>query len=159
LPLEEQLFGIVHKALASNREHRYQSAQLLLRDLEEYVAESKLIASPIRFGEWLINRFGEELIQARRAHERAAQVLEAGLAEQSGETEAAPSGRWATGVEPTQDEQPAPSYQIPMVSPSDRRSATSIIAPTVEPRVSPLAKMLWVSIVIVGLIYLFLSYR
>jgi hypothetical protein len=46
-----------------------------------------------------------------------------------------------------------------MVSPSDRRSATSIIAPTVEPRVSPLAKMLWVSIVIVGLVYLFLQYR
>jgi serine/threonine-protein kinase len=160
LPLEEQLFGIVHKALAPNREHRYQSAQLLLRDLDEYVAESKLIASPIRFGEWLINRFGEELIQARRAHERAAQALEAGIAaEESGEKVAAPSGRWAVGAEPTQDEQPAPSYQIPMVSPSDRRSATSIIAPTVEPRVSPLAKMLWVSIVIVGLVYLFLQYR
>lgn len=160
LPHEEMLFGIVHKALASNRDDRYQSAQALLRDLEEYVAESKLIASPIRFGEWLINRFGEELVQARRAHERAAQALEAGLTAQSGETAAASGGRWDGAPESAQDEEaPAPSYQIPMVVPSDRRSATSIISPTQEPRVSPVGKMLAVSIVIVIIVYLLLSLR
>jgi serine/threonine protein kinase len=159
LPHEEMLFGIVAKALASNRDQRYQSAQALLRDLEEYVAESKLIASPIRFGEWLINRFGEELVQARRAHERAAQALEAGLTAQSGETAAASSGRWEGEPDSTSGEEPPPSYQVPMVPPSDRRSATSIIAPTQEPRVSPVGKMLAVSIVIVIIVYLLLSLR
>jgi serine/threonine-protein kinase len=161
LPLEERLFAIVQKALAANREERYQSARELLRDLEDYVAESKLIASPIRFGEWLINRFGEELVQARRAHERAAQALEAGMPPPP--AEALPpvpsSGRWAVPPEPTFDEQSPPSYRIPIVPPSDRRGETSIIAPVPAPRVSAVGKMLWVSIAIVAVIYLLLSLR
>jgi hypothetical protein len=152
----------VKKALASNRDERYQSARELLRDLEDYVAESKLIASPIRFGEWLINRFGEELVQARRTHELAAQELEAGQPP-PGASEVAPasptSGRWAVAGESTQDEKPAPTYQIPIVPPSDRRGETSIIAPIPAPRVSPVGKMVWVSVAIVGIIYLLLSYR
>ena len=60
-------------------------------------------------------------------------------------------------TEPTQDEQP--SYQIPIVSPSDRRGATSIIAPIAEPRVSPVGKMLWVSVVIVAIVFFLLTYR
>jgi serine/threonine-protein kinase len=160
LPAEETLFRIVQRALALDREERYQTARQLLRDLEDYVAESKLIASPIRFGEWLINRFGEELIQQRRAHERAAQALEAGLLPEGEGAAAVPSsGRWAVATEPTQDEQPAASYQIPLVPPSDRRSATSIIAPMPEARFSPVAKMLWVSVVIVAIGYLLLTYR
>jgi hypothetical protein len=50
----------------------------MLLDLEHYVAGSKLIASPIRFGEWLIDRFGDDLIHQRRERERAVQLLEAG---------------------------------------------------------------------------------
>jgi hypothetical protein len=80
LPLEEKLFAIVKKALATNRDARYASAQLLLRDLETYVAESKLVASPLRFGDWLIEKFGDDLVQQRRARERAAQALEGGAA-------------------------------------------------------------------------------
>jgi serine/threonine-protein kinase len=76
LPLEEKLFAIVKKALAPSRDDRYASAQALLRDLETYVAESKLVASPLRFGDWLIERFGDDLVQQRRARERAAQALE-----------------------------------------------------------------------------------
>jgi serine/threonine protein kinase len=160
LPLEETLFGIVQKALAPNRDERYQSARELLRDLEDYVAESKLIASPIRFGEWLINRFGEELVQARRAHERSAQVLEAGLlSEGAAEGPVPSSGRWNVAPEPTQDELPAASYQIPIVPQSDRRGETSLIAPIPAPRVSVIGKMLWVSIAIVAIAYLLLSLR
>jgi eukaryotic-like serine/threonine-protein kinase len=76
LPLEENLFAIVKKALAPNRDDRYTSAQVILRDLETYVAESKLVASPLRFGDWLIEKFGDDLVQQRRARERAAQALE-----------------------------------------------------------------------------------
>jgi serine/threonine-protein kinase len=78
LPNEEKLHAIVKKALAPNRDQRYQSAQAMLLDLEHYVATSKLIASPIRFGEWLIDRFGDDLIHQRRERERAVQLLEAG---------------------------------------------------------------------------------
>jgi serine/threonine protein kinase len=78
LPNEEELFAIVGKALAQNPDERYTSAQAMLRDLERYVARSKLIASPIRFGEWLTERFGEEIIQQRRARERAVKALEQG---------------------------------------------------------------------------------
>src|SRR5689334_1538159 len=151
LPLEETLFGIVKKALAPNRDERYQSARELLRDLEDYVAESKLIASPIRFGEWLINRFGEELVQQRRAHERAAQALEAGLPPESAADAPVPtSGSWAVAADPTQDEQPTHVYQRPLVPPSDRRGDTSLNAPIHAPRVSAIGKMLWISVAIVA---------
>ncbi len=78
LPLEEKLFAIVKRALAPNRIQRYANAQAMLVDLEHYVAESKLIASPLRFGEWLIDRFGEDLIHQRRERERAVHRLDAG---------------------------------------------------------------------------------
>ena len=75
---EDELVAIVNKALARDREDRYPTAQAMLRDLEAYVARAGLIASPIRFGEWLMDHFGEELIEQRRARERAARAIEAG---------------------------------------------------------------------------------
>jgi serine/threonine protein kinase len=78
LPNEERLFAIVKKALAPNRDARYPTAAAFLYDLEHYVAESKLMASPLKFGEWLIDRFGDDLIHQRRERERAVQLLEAG---------------------------------------------------------------------------------
>jgi serine/threonine protein kinase len=78
LPNEARLHAICKKALAPNRDQRYQSAQAMLLELEHYVADSKLIASPLRFGEWLIERFGDELIHQRRERERAVQLLESG---------------------------------------------------------------------------------
>ena len=92
LPLEAELFDICDKALSVNREGRYVSARAFLSDLERYVADSKLIASPIRFGEWLVERFGEDLIVQRRERERAVQVLEADVrAEVVAELRAPPS--------------------------------------------------------------------
>jgi serine/threonine-protein kinase len=78
LPNEERLHAMCKRALATVRDQRYPSAQAMLLDLEHYVADSKLMASPIRFGEWLIDRFGDELIHQRRERERAVQLLEAG---------------------------------------------------------------------------------
>jgi serine/threonine-protein kinase len=98
LPLESELFAIVDRALARERDDRYPSAQALLHDLSQYVADAKLVASPLRFGEWLLERFGEQLIEQRRARERAAKALEAaeataeppveGIADASGEISA-----------------------------------------------------------------------
>jgi serine/threonine-protein kinase len=78
LPEEAELFAVVKKGLARSRDDRYASAQAMLRDLEGYAAKSGLFASPIRFGEWLMEHFGEELVSQRRARERAAKALAAG---------------------------------------------------------------------------------
>ncbi|MFO0591955.1 MAG: serine/threonine-protein kinase [Polyangiaceae bacterium] len=72
LPREKELFAIVTRALEVDREVRYQTAAAMLRDLESYAARARLLASPLRFGEWLMERFGTEIVELRRARERAA---------------------------------------------------------------------------------------
>lgn len=72
LPKEKELYGVVARALEVDREVRYQSAAVMLRDLEAYAARARLLASPLRFGEWLMERFGGEIVELRRARERAA---------------------------------------------------------------------------------------
>jgi serine/threonine-protein kinase len=78
LPNEAELFAIVKKGLARSRDDRHPSALAMLRELEAYAAKSGMFASSIRFGEWLMEHFGEELVSQRRARERAAKALEAG---------------------------------------------------------------------------------
>ena len=73
LPNEETLHSIVKKALAPNRDDRFPSAQTLLRELEEYIGRSRLMVSPIRFGEWLRDNFEEKVFSVRRSRERAAE--------------------------------------------------------------------------------------
>jgi len=72
LPREKELFGIVERALEVDREVRYQTAATMLRDLEAYAARARFLASPLRFGEWLMERFGVQIVELRRARERAA---------------------------------------------------------------------------------------
>jgi serine/threonine protein kinase len=70
LPLEPRLHAIVMKALAVRREDRYPSAGAMLRDLEGFMSEAKLVASPLKLGEWLMDNFGDELVDQRRARDR-----------------------------------------------------------------------------------------
>jgi eukaryotic-like serine/threonine-protein kinase len=78
LPEEDELHGIISRALDRDSEQRFPTAQAMLRDLEAYVGKSRLMASPIRFGEWLRDNFGENVIASRRARERAAKAFEHG---------------------------------------------------------------------------------
>lgn len=78
LPHEDELHAIVRKALAVDRAERYQSAQAMLEALQRYVAKARLVASPIRLGDWLSDHFGNDLVAQRRARERAVKALEAG---------------------------------------------------------------------------------
>jgi len=78
LPHEKELHDIAVRALAVDRTKRFVSAASMLDALQRYVVAAKLLASPIRFGEWLTNHFGAELIEARRARERAVKALELG---------------------------------------------------------------------------------
>jgi hypothetical protein len=42
----------------------------MLRDLEEYLADSGLLASRLKLGEWIATSFGTAMIEKRRASER-----------------------------------------------------------------------------------------
>ncbi len=65
-----QLEAIVRKALAKDREERYASAGAMLRDLEAYLADSGLLASRLKLGEWIATTFGTGVVDQRRASER-----------------------------------------------------------------------------------------
>lgn len=78
LPDEAALHAIVARALAEAPEERYPSAAAMLRDVAAYAAASELTASPLRFGAWLRDNFGMEIVAARRARERAVRALELG---------------------------------------------------------------------------------
>jgi serine/threonine protein kinase len=74
----DKLRAIVDKALARDRDARYPSAAAMLRDLEGYAATARLMTSPLQLGDWLERTFGEEILEKRRARERAAAALERG---------------------------------------------------------------------------------
>lgn len=77
---EAELHAIVRRALDPDREQRYPTAAAMLHDLEEHAAAARMMASPIRFGEWLMEHFGGEVVTARRARERVMQALSRGPA-------------------------------------------------------------------------------
>ncbi len=78
LPREGELHAIVARALCVDREGRYPSAAAMLHDLEEYAAAARMVASQLRFGEWLMDRFGQEVVLDRRARERVMRALARG---------------------------------------------------------------------------------
>jgi serine/threonine-protein kinase len=80
LPLEGQLHAIVARALQEAPRDRYPTAAAMLHDLEEYEAAARMVASQIRFGEWLMDHFGQEIVLDRRARERAMRALARGPA-------------------------------------------------------------------------------
>ncbi len=80
LAREERLHALVMKALAPQRDDRFASAGAMLRELEDYTREAKLTSSPLRFGEWLVESFGTDIVTQRRERERAADALEHGPA-------------------------------------------------------------------------------
>jgi serine/threonine-protein kinase len=78
LPDEGTLHAIAMRALEPRPDDRYPSAAAMLRDLERYAACANLLASPLRFGAWVREHFGAELVAARRARERALRALDLG---------------------------------------------------------------------------------
>jgi serine/threonine protein kinase len=82
-PDEATLFDIVARALHKSPEERYPSAQAMLEDLEGYIEEERLVASALRFGEWLVEHFGAEIVALRRERERAAKEHDESSGEQA----------------------------------------------------------------------------
>jgi serine/threonine-protein kinase len=78
LPYESELHVIVDKALAVDRTQRFESAAAMLDALQRYVGKARLVASPLRLGDWLSEHFGNVLVDARRARVRAVKAIELG---------------------------------------------------------------------------------
>lgn len=75
LPNEETLHALVSRALSREPAGRFASAAAMLRAIEDYAAAARLLASPLRFGAWLMEHFGHRLVTARRGRERALRAL------------------------------------------------------------------------------------
>jgi hypothetical protein len=80
LPRERELYAIVARALSGERSERYPTAAAMLRDLEEYEVAARMVASQLRFGEWLMEHFGQEVVSDRRSRERAMRAIARGPA-------------------------------------------------------------------------------
>jgi serine/threonine protein kinase len=78
LPEEAALRELLARALAPSADARFASAADFQRELDAYASRTRLIASPLRFGSFLAEHFGAELIAARRSRERGALALELG---------------------------------------------------------------------------------
>ncbi len=70
-PNEEVLHGIVKRALSKDPGARFATTADMLQALEAYARDANLLASPLRFGDWLLDHFGEELLAQRRGREKA----------------------------------------------------------------------------------------
>jgi serine/threonine protein kinase len=118
LPLRElhdepALHAIVRKALAKDANDRYGSASEMLRELEDYAARARLVGSPLRFGEWLLEHFGKDLVAARRGRERALRAIERGPV------------ALVRAIEP----QPAPAPVAPPVEPAPSCANSAELSP------------------------------
>jgi serine/threonine-protein kinase len=93
LPEQAKLQAVLDRALARYRDERYQSAQEFLRGLEDYAIGAKLMASQLRFGAFLTEHFGKQIVELRRERERAALAFASEIppAPKPGEEDEAPT--------------------------------------------------------------------
>jgi serine/threonine-protein kinase len=73
-PDAPRLQAVLRQALAVDPATRYQSAQEMLAELENYALSTGLMASELRFGAFLSQHFGAVFAKQRRARELAAEV-------------------------------------------------------------------------------------
>jgi serine/threonine protein kinase len=74
LPAAARLQEVLERALAYDPAERYQSAQAMLEDLENYALSTQLMASQLRFASFLSHHFGDEIVALRRERERNAEL-------------------------------------------------------------------------------------
>jgi serine/threonine-protein kinase len=76
LPEEHMLRACIARALEPDRQARYPAGGAMLRDLEAFMAAAGFFGSPLRFGDWLRDHFGRDIVERRRSRERAVMALE-----------------------------------------------------------------------------------
>ncbi len=142
LPGEETLLGIVDKALERAPTRRFGSSREMLKQLEAYVAQHGLVASPLRLGEWLTESFGQEMLERRRTREHASHSEARGVA---------PELDSLTGMSTPLEGSQAGSELSPLsmepVAHTIRRPETSDVSPEAPSPVLP--RWLWIVIVAV----------
>ena len=138
LPYEEELHAILRRALAVDRTARFESAATMLDALQGYVAKARLVASPIRFGEWLTQHFGAELVEQRRARERAVKALELGpAATVTPQAPAAKPRREREAKDEDKDTQPVKTKARGSLPPAPRvETANALARVDTDPRTS-----------------------
>lgn len=70
-PEYEMLAAVVHKALSKDPDQRFQTGQEFIQALEDYMHAAGQIVSQLRFSNFLMDNFGENLLQQRRERERS----------------------------------------------------------------------------------------
>lgn len=75
LPNQADLQAVLDRAFEVDRRRRWQSAADFLAALEDYAMGAGLMASQIRFGEFLTEHFADEIVHVRRARELSAKGL------------------------------------------------------------------------------------
>ena len=156
IPEPDTLKAILKKALAPAKEDRYASAAAMLRDLEEYVRTAKLPASAIKLGDWLSAHFGVEIIDRRRARERAAQAMAIGPAvvlKAIKTPEPAPAAE-----EKEEEDEPVPeslvatSADVPVANPSTPALVRESAPPETKNKLNP---WIWVAfgVVLLGALW------
>lgn len=141
LPGFDRLRAIVRKGLAKSPAERYSTALAMLRELDEYAMSVGLHATPMALGEFVVEHFGQQIIDARRAREQAAIALEAAAQPDTSEVLAPPPDAWddATAVERVlTGESPvtlpvAPTTAFPSLAPPASESAPPLNWPTEFP--------------------------
>ncbi len=76
LPKQHVLQDVLDRALAPDPADRFPTAADFSGALEDYAMSVGLMASQLRFGSFLMDNFGEDLIASRRARERQAAYLD-----------------------------------------------------------------------------------
>ena len=78
LPGHEVLQALLDRALHSDREMRFASAQEMFEALDAYLVGQRLFSSQLRFAAFLTDHFSSDVILHRRERERAARALARG---------------------------------------------------------------------------------
>jgi len=132
LACEELLHEIASKALATNRDERFPSASAMLREIDRYLGEAKLVVSPIRLGDWLVASLGSEIVTERRRRQRAAEALELGPPVRLTPLPFVPEPPQVTPIAPPLALKPV---LVPLPPPADPplEAPKPVIAPSVTP--------------------------
>jgi serine/threonine-protein kinase len=153
LPEFALLQTVLARALAPAASERFATAAEFQRSLDEYAGKAKLVASPLRFGAFLTENFGDEVVEQRRARERGAEALELGPPVVLEELDSATGGSREAGVAEMPGD--AGVHEAPAIEPASASAATlaspGATQPAAGPAPTPGSPVIW-ALAIAGLI-------
>ncbi len=74
LPGHASLAALLDRALAPDREARFESAKAMIDELDAYLIAHRMMSSQLRFAAFLTDHFADEIVHERRARELAARL-------------------------------------------------------------------------------------